>query len=204
MQIALMAVTGLAAFVALVSIGAEQQPSITQILATVPQLGDGWTSNRVVVLVDPLSSPSEMADKNENPEAWLRFVHDLLRKQPRREAHAIVRYYGGRTNLYHTNSLVHIMRWKSKEDIGLNWGLDKETKDSPGTLPKVGEEVRFSQRQGMHNNITFRRGNYLIDVECATAYGVEHLKRLAEVLDSNFLKAQKALATKDHDPATQK
>jgi hypothetical protein len=56
----------------------------------------------------------------------------------------------------------------------------------------------------MHNNITFRRGNYLIDVECPMAYGVEHIKRLAEVLDSNFLKAQEALARKAQNAPTKK
>lgn len=37
---------------------------------------------------------------------------------------------------------------------------------------------------------TFRRGNYLIGVECPKSHGVEHLKKLAEVLDGNLLKAQ--------------
>lgn len=180
---------------------AGPQPGIASILATVEQLGEGWTSNRVLVLIDPLSSPREIADTNENQTAWLQFGRGLLKKEPRREACAMVRYYGGGSGAHHTNSLVFISRWKSKQDIPAEWGLDKETKDSPGNLPKVGEEVRFYQRDGMHNNIAFRRGNYLIDVECPAVYGIEHLKRLAEVLDRNLLKAQNALNTADQKAA---
>jgi hypothetical protein len=98
----------------------EPQPGITAIVATVAQLGEGWTSNRVMVLLDPLSSPREIADPHENAEGLLRMARDLLTKEPRREA-----------------------------------------------------------------------------------YGVKHLKRLAEVLDSNLLKAQKALATGGQGPARQ-
>jgi hypothetical protein len=115
-----------------------------------------------------------------------------------------VRYYGGGVGAHQTNSLVYITRWQTKEDIGDDWGEDKATKDSPGTLPKVGEEVRFDQRHGLHNDITFRRGYYLICVECPTAYGMEHLKRLAEVLDNNLVKAQGALITRKQKPATPK
>jgi len=145
-----------------------------------------------------------MADPNESPEGWLKLARVVLRREPRPEAHAKLRYYGAGTGRWHTNSVVSLTRWKTKADIGDNWGRDKDTKDSPGTLPRIGEEVRFSQRHGMHNNITFRRGSYLIDVECPIAYGLEHLKRLAEVLDSNFLKAQNTLATEALPPARRK
>ena len=67
-------------------------------------------------------------------------------------------------------------------------------------MPEAGEEVRFYQRHGLHHNIIFRRGNYLIDVESPKMCGLEHLKRLAEVLDSNLLKAQKALAREGQKP----
>jgi hypothetical protein len=182
---------------------AEPQPGITSMVVTVAELGEGWTSNRVMVLMDPLSSPKEIADPHENPQGLLKMARDLLTKEPRREAYAMLRYYGGGSGSRQTNSLVYITRWKSKEDIGDGWGRDKETKDSPGALPKVGEEVRFDQRHGLHNDITFRRGKYLICVESPTSYGVEHLKRLAEVLDSKLLKAQNALTTKGRRPAMQ-
>ncbi|HYG34168.1 MAG TPA: hypothetical protein VEC99_05260, partial [Clostridia bacterium] len=128
-------------------------------------------------------------------------------KEPRREAHAMLRYYGSfGTNTWCTNSdlLVYIMRWKSPADISSDWGQDNATKESPDTLPKVGEEVRAYQRHGMHNNIAFRRGAYLIDVEGSNACGWEYLKHMAKVLDNNFLKAQKALAAGEQNPSPQK
>ena len=174
---------------------AEPQPGITAIVVPVAEHGEGWTSNRVMVLMGPLSSPKETADSHENPQGLLKMARDLLTKEPRREAYAMLRYYGGGSGSRQTNSLVYITRWKSKEDIGDGWGRVTETKGSPATLPKVGEEVHFYQRDGLHNDITFRRGKYLICVECPTPFGLEHLKRLAELLDNKLLKAQKALAT---------
>jgi hypothetical protein len=199
-------IAGLLSVIGSQSTGAELQPGSTQIAATLAQLGPGWTSNRVVVLVDPLCSPGEAADPNES-SGWLSFAHDILRKEPRREAYAVLRYYGSfGTNSWCTHSevLVWIMRWQSKQDIGSDWGRDKATKESADSLPRIGEEVRCYQRHGMHNNIAFRRGTYLIDVEGSTVCGWEHLKRLAEVLDANFLKAQKQLVPGEQIPVERK
>jgi hypothetical protein len=198
-----MATVALLAMLALAAVDAAGQPSIEQILPSITQLGEGWSSNRVVVLVDPLSSPSEWADVNEGP-GWLKLGRELLKRDPRREAWAVIRYFGRGTGAYHTNSLVTISRWKAPESIGKDWGRDNETKGSPAELPNLGEETRFYQRDGMHNDIAFRRGNYLINVECPIAFGVEHLKRLAETLDANLVRAQKALRRDHEKPAAQK
>jgi hypothetical protein len=98
---------------------------------------------------------------------------------------------------------VWIHRFKSKEDIGQDWGTDKETKVTLDRLPDVGEEVRFYQRHGMHNNIAFRRGAYLVDVEGMGA-PIEKLKQMAEVMDGNLLKAQGQPAPKGQQPAPTK
>ena len=53
----------------------------------------------------------------------------------------------------------------------------------------------------MHNTIIhFRRGNYLIDVECPIAFGWAHIEQLAEALDENYLKAQRALDAEANSP----
>ena len=71
-----------------------------------------------------------MADPNEpSLESWLKFARDLMSKDHRREAYAVLRYFGGTTGVYHTNSLAYITRWKSKEYLGNDWGRDKETRD---------------------------------------------------------------------------
>lgn len=63
----------------------------------------------------------------------------------------------------------------------------------PHILPEIGEEVRLSQRHGMHNNVTFRRSKYLIDVESPITFGWTHVSQLAQVLDGNYLRIQEAL-----------
>jgi sialidase-1 len=160
----------------------EQQVGIDKIAPASEQLGTGWGSNRVVVLVDPLSSPSVVANEGAG---WLKGAQDAVGTRGR-EAYAVIRCYYGTSSV-----LVWINRFKSKDDIGQDWGTDREagTKATLDKLPDVGEEVRYYRRGGMHNNIAFRRGPYLVDVEGMSA-PIEKLKQMAEVMDGNLLKAQ--------------
>jgi hypothetical protein len=166
------------------------QVPLTNILPSAAGLGSGWSSNRVVVLLDPLSSP--MVITNEGP-GWLRAAQNVVGTNGC-EAYAVLRCFrdgGGST-------LVWIHRYQSTNAIGDDWGRDRETKTAPKDLPKVGEEVRFYQRHGMHNNIAFRRGCYVIDVEGGGtgAQGLEHLAQLAKVMDSLLIKADQSGLTK--------
>lgn len=160
---------------------AEQVP-IANILPPAADLGPGWTSNRVVVLLDPLSSPTVIT--NEGP-GWFRAAQNVVGTNGC-EAYAVLRCFrvGG-------DVLIWIHRYRSKDAIGENWGQDKETKTQFPELPKVGEEARFYQRHGTHNNIAFRRGCYVIDVESGGtgAKALEHLAQLAKVMDRMLLKA---------------
>ena len=159
----------------------RQQVAIDRIVPTLDQLGPGWTSNRVAILVDPLSSPSLVTNVNEGP-GWLKIAQSAVGKDGR-EAYAVLRYYQGSNSV-----LVWINRFKSKGDIPSDWGTDKNTEVTPGKLPNVGEQVRFYQRHGMHNDIAFRRGTYLLTVEGMGA-PIEKLKQLAAVLDGNLRRA---------------
>jgi hypothetical protein len=163
-------------------VSAAQPLSIDQIAPSLAQLGNGWTSNHVVVLVDQLNPTNEICNEGKG---WLQAAHNVVGKRGR-EAYMVLRYaYGS------NSTLVWITRCKDPQSIGDDWARDKETKSTLASLPKVGEEVRFYQRDGMHNNIAFRRGNYLIDVESPGA-PIDKLKQLAVLLDANLVKAQTA------------
>lgn len=159
----------------------QQQVAIDRIVPTLDQLGPSWTSNRVAILVDPLSSPSLVTNVNEGP-GWLKIAQNAVGKDGRK-AYAVLRYCQVSNSV-----LVWINRFKSKGDIPLDWGGDKDTEVTQGKLPNVGEEVRFYRRHGMHNDIAFRRGTCLITVE-GMAVPIEKLKQLAAVLDENLLRA---------------
>ena len=176
------------------SAAAQQQFGIDKIVPTSEQLGADWGSNRVVVLVDPLSSPSIVTNEGSG---WLKVAQGVVGKKGC-EAYGVIRCSYGPNSV-----LVWIHRFKSRDDIRHDWGTDKETKVTLDRLPDVGEEVRFYQRQGMHNNIAFRRGSYLVDVEGMGA-PVEKLKQMAEVMDRNLLKAQGQAAPKGQQPAATK
>ena len=187
----------IAAFAATaISAAAQQQVGIAKIVPTNEQLGADWGSNRVVVLVDPLSSPSVVTNEGAG---WLKAAQNAMGKGGC-EAYGVVRCFYGPSSI-----LVWINRFKSKEDIGRDWGTDREAKTTAtlDKLPDVGEEVRFYRRGGMHNNIAFRRGTYLIDVEGMGA-PIEKLRQMAEVVDGNLLKAQGQPAPKGQRPATTK
>jgi len=170
---------------ALISAGwasAAEPVGIDKIVPSLMQLDDSWSSSHVVVWMDPLSTPSAITNANEGLR-WVKVANDAL--QHKREAYGVMRFYHG------SNSIVVVLnRYKNKKDIGKKWGIDKKTKTKLDELPKIGEEVRSYQRDGVYNNIAFRRDNYLIDVESLGA-PIEKLKQLAEALDSNLVRAQK-------------
>ena len=161
--------------------------SLDQIAPSIAQLGQGWTTNQVVALEDPLCAK----DKQVPWSATRKIVGE-----GHREAYSLVRYFYGTNRCF----VVCVSRFSRKEDIPKDWGTDKDTKDSPGVLPKVGEEVRFSQRDGVHDDISFRRGRYLINVECVRGHGLDNLKLLAVLLDRNLLRAEKASTPNSQGP----
>ncbi len=164
-----------------IACAAASPPGIDKIAPMLQQLGAGWTSNQVAVLLDPLSSPSDVSVS----QGWRQSARNLVGKNGY-AAHAALRYYYGTNCVF-----LWIDRFKSPQDVRPDWGTDSAANQGrPGLdrLPAVGEEVRFYHRHGLHNNIAFRRGLYLIDVEGIGA-PLEKLKELAEVVDKNLVKA---------------
>jgi hypothetical protein len=181
---------------AAVVVRAQPQPGTDKFVPTLGQLGAGWVSNSIVALVDPLSSPSEVGSEGSG-------MLDIARRMVKtheREAFAAVQYVYGSSNVW---VWVWINRYRSKDEMPSDWGRDKLTKMKLESLPRVGDEVRFCQRDGMHNDFSFRRGNYLICVEGMSA-PVEKLRQLAEVLDANLVRAQKEAASGTSEPRPEK
>jgi hypothetical protein len=165
--------------------------SMDKFAPAISQLGEGWTSNHVVVLVDQLNPTNQVCNEGEG---WLKAAHNVVGKHGC-ETQMVLRYdYGS------ASALVWLTRFKDKKSIGDDWGRDKETKVRLN-LPKVGDEARFYQRAAMHNNIAFRRGNYLIDIE-GIATPIDKLKQLAEALDANLVKERNASGAKHQKPAS--
>ena len=175
------------------SLEAQPEPGIDKFVPMLDQLGAGWVSSTIVALVDPLSSPREAG--SEGP--YLERAREMI-KTHKREAFAAVRYVYGGSNVW---VWAWINRYRSKEEIPTDWGRDKLTKMKLDSLPRAGEEVRFDQRDGLHNDFTFRRGNFLVCVEGVTA-PIDKLKQLSVALDGNLLKAQNTLAAKSPAPAS--
>jgi hypothetical protein len=169
--------------------GSNDLVHISQIIPTLEQLGAGWESNRICVLIEPLETPSEKADPGESTN-FFTIARNAI-SNGHREAYAMLRY-----KYRDQNCIVWIQRWDSKEMVlSQNWDAEKPTNGPPVTLPQIGERVFHTQRHGLHQNIDFIRDKYSISVESGSTQPeyVEPLKHLAEVLDANFLKAQKGL-----------
>jgi hypothetical protein len=180
--------------------GLAQAPiRIDAVMPSTSQLGGSWTSNRVVVVLDPLSSPNEVSNEGKG---WLQAAGNVVGKQGC-NSYCVVRYFWTGQGSF----LVWSKRYETKEQIGEDWGKDHDglgrtipSTNSPPVLPNVGDEVRFYQRHGMHNNIAFRRGEFVFDVE---GHSIPHLKELAEAIDGNLIKVQevrKKAVTEAKDP----
>lgn len=170
----------------LVSTANASEVPIDRILPPVSALGNAWTSNRVVLLIDPLSSPSAVADSRDvpDPEAALRITRELMRKS-HRVGQAVVRYYLGVRQCG-----VFISRFDSKSSAEANWAkpVTEERTATVSLSSPVGERFRFSNRHGMHNGLSFLRGHFCITVECGLDEGWEEIKHLARAIDEMLLK----------------
>jgi hypothetical protein len=129
--------------------GADQPFKLDQIAPSTARLGQGWTSNHVVVMVDQLCPTNEVGNEGTGR---LQVAHNAVGKRGC-EAYCVLRYQYGSAAI-----LVWIRRYRSTQNIGDDWGRDKETKATPDSLPKVGDEARFYQRHGLHNDIFYGCG----------------------------------------------
>src|SRR5689334_10948295 len=70
--------------------GAEQQPALSQIVPTIEQLGQGWASNHLVVLLDPLSFPRRRSQMRVLT-GWRQ--HGVFVAKPGRAAYGVVPFF---------------------------------------------------------------------------------------------------------------
>jgi hypothetical protein len=170
----------------LLSRSAATEVGIGRILPTITELGSGWTSNRIVLLVDPLSSPSEVADARDapEPEAMLRSTRESMRRS-HRTGQAFIRYHLGNQQFG-----VFINRFDSKSAAEANWtkSVEEEATAATSVPRQIGERVRSGNRNGMHNHLTFLRGQYFVTVECGLASGWKDIEHLARAIDEKLVK----------------
>jgi len=159
--------------------------AIDGILPPIAVLGPEWTCKRVVLLVDPLSSPSEVADSRDTAEplASVQAPRDGMRKS-HRKGQAFVRYYQGDRQYG-----VFVSRFESKTSAEANWSnsAGEEKAATVSLSSPIGERFRFSNRDGMHNDLTFLRGKYYITVEGGLDEW-EQVKQLARVIDERLIR----------------
>ncbi|HOX59035.1 MAG TPA: hypothetical protein P5205_18020 [Candidatus Paceibacterota bacterium] len=174
----------LPAITACIQLAHAHPATLDHVAPTLAQLGEGWTSPSVVVLLDQRDPTNTICTEGEG---WLKAAHNVVGKRGR-DAYMVLRY------TYQSRSvLVWMNRCKDPQSIGDDWGKDPATKTTLDPLPKVGDEVRYYKRDGMHENIAFRRDNYLVDVEGVNV-PIAKLEQLAIALDSNLIKAHRAPA----------
>lgn len=182
--------------------GADQPPiRLDSLMPSVAQLGGNWTSNHVIVLLDPLSQPHEVCNEDVG---WLQAANRVIGMRGI-SSFCVSRYSWDGPGSF----LVNAWRYESEDQIGDRWGKDYDgwgnevpSKQTLADLPEVGDEVRFYKRHGMHGNIAFRRGEFVFDVEgSGRPEYIPRLKELAEAIDKNLIKAQEA-RTNASSPST--
>jgi hypothetical protein len=80
---------------------------------------------------------------------------------------------------------------KTSAEANLAKSVGEEKAAAVSLASPIGERFRFSNRHGMHNDLSFLRGKYHITVECAVAHGWDEVKHLARAIDDRLLSQHK-------------
>src|SRR5260221_4322742 len=132
-----------------------------------PKPGEGWSPNRLVVVVDPLqpgpgvAAPHFPSEYSPEGAAWLDAARDAVGKVGC-EACGAARYFYGTTNY-----LVTLRRFQTEQAAGECWVKDKPAKDAEPLLARAGVEERFTQAAAAPDKLAFRRRRFVAEVEGA-------------------------------------
>ena len=201
------------ALVALSSAGADADRPLLDLAPTPAELGQGWITNQLLVLIDPLSKPSERVDSG-NPlptEAVSHYKQAMLNSGSKAylQLRLMHRDASGRAAYR-----VYLQRWPSSRALVRAVPFAPESTNLPP--PEFGQASRWTDAVGF-DRLTFRRDQYcaVIDFDAAASppraplasaageplpnwQGITDaeylvLRRIAQVLDSKL--AERSIPT---------
>jgi hypothetical protein len=157
---------------------------VLELAPTLAELGKEWTTNQVVLLIDPLGKLPEAVDAgNPDPKGLLRTFRNMMRSTGRT---GYLRMHYGRGDLVVNRGAYHVylQRWTSSEV--LNRRQFQESESIPRRAPDVGQTASW-KRTEMYDNLVFQRDQYLVIIEFGRASDYTYATRLAELIDAKIV-----------------
>jgi hypothetical protein len=176
----------LALLISLVSANAAAEKPVLDVAPSLAELGEGWTTNSIISLLDPLSQPSGIAFKKPAEPKGLTGVPRTARSIKGRMGWVRMEYGRGDMVLNGGAYFVSIQRWGSTNALEKAWKGWKSRPDYTAWRgPPIGEACYWTEDEKYHG-LTFRRGLFHVVVTCGSLSDHSGLFRLVEVIDAKI------------------
>lgn len=168
-----------------------EEKAVLEVVPTVVELGNGWTTNLVTYLIDPKSNPSEIDHKGDPAtSAEIRDQREDMKTNGRTGC-AMILY--GRTNLVMNRGLfrVCIQRWNNTRSLHNAWaGWKMNPSRVVRPLRAVGEDVfwvnQWSRDTLVSQDMVFRRGLFHVTIQAGSESDPALIVRLGEAVDAKI------------------
>jgi hypothetical protein len=175
---------GLVCWFGLTGVRAAGPKAILDLAPSLTELGEGWTTNLVVSLLDPLSS---LPDKRGKPSSTRPSIPGLKRTGKPTTGMGWGRFHYGRGDLEVNGGgyFVSIQRWTNTntlDRVWRQWQTSTNAEQQVRSRSAIGEDSYWTETDRFHS-LTFRRAVFHVVVECGPKSDHSQLLHLAEVID---------------------
>lgn len=162
---------------------AVDKRAVTVLYPMMDAIEGDWSERKLVQYLEPLVQPSTFVYSDQpDPKAAMDFMQRKIQSLGC-EAYARVHY--GKKDLAINTGGHHcvIYRWEDKDLMDLAWEeILKKAPFNQDELPQVGEAACWTHH-GLFQSLTFRKGLYIVQIECGRNDLVYGLLELANAFE---------------------
>ena len=163
-----------------------QDVPLSKLLPSLGSLDEDWTERKIAYYIDPSSQPT-FQNLQDQPD-HVAFKAYLERRIQVLDCEALIKVFYGKGDLAINSGGHHlaIYRWSRYDSLNDEWqNILEKAPLNQDELPDFGDGVCWAHH-GLFQSLVFRRGNYLIRIECGRNETVFGLLELAEVVDDSL------------------
>jgi hypothetical protein len=157
--------------------------AVTVLCPMLDAIEGDWNERKLVQYLEPLVQPSSFAHTNQpDPKAAMDFMQ---RKIQSLGCEAYARFHYGKKDLAINTGGHHcvIYRWEDRDLMDLAWeAILKKAPFNQDELPQVGEAACWTHH-GLFQSLTFRKGLYIVQIQCGRNDLVYGLLELANAFE---------------------
>lgn len=164
--------------------------AVTALCPMLDALGDDWSERKPVQYLEPLVKPTTFVHSEQpDPKAAIDF---MKRKMQSLGCDAYARVHYGKKDLAINTGGHHLIvyRWEDKELLDAAWeDILKKAPFNQEELPQVGEAACWTHH-GLFQSLSFRKGLYIIQIECGRNDVVYGLLELADAVEFRIVNSE--------------